>query len=447
MGRSLLISFGTAQAVLNSMNKLLLLALLGFALVALTAGEEESNENSLAASADMIAIREARAADPGRNKKNKKAKKSKKSKKAKKSKKTKKRKKTTCRQSTTETCLNNALKYMQQYKNKIGNYEKQYARILKFEKLVGNKGAKKGDFAKVMAKIREAGGGNSSALKCQDSDSNSGATLMNSMVTDLNKCEDDIHAACVTAMPALNKTEMDACTKTMDSFKDAVDACIAKPEADLCTCLNDESLATMSSEVGSCDISSVNTKFTSFKKSCTKAFGACRKVEDEASKVIFACGDGGDVDTLLAKMKAATANKAAIDDMKTTVAAKAAARMVHRTKRAMMTCSMWTDAVEAFTERASMSLANAKIADDGMMLVADAPAACTAEEKIALMALVTELEGLSEDLTAYIDGLNADLEAVTGTTADAAVIAAAGGAATTTMAPSKRRVLKMLLNH
>ena len=75
-----------------------------------------------------------------------------------------------------------------------------------------------------------------------------------------------------------------------------------------------------------------------------------------------------------------------------------------------MTCSMWTEAVEAFTERASMSPANAMIADDAMMLVADAPAACTAEEKMALMALVTELEGLSEDLTAYIDGLNADLE-------------------------------------
>ena len=75
-----------------------------------------------------------------------------------------------------------------------------------------------------------------------------------------------------------------------------------------------------------------------------------------------------------------------------------------------MTCSMWSEAVKAFIEKAGMSPTNAKIADDAMMLVADAPAACTTEEKDALMALLPELEGLSEDLTDLIDGFNADAE-------------------------------------
>ena len=73
-----------------------------------------------------------------------------------------------------------------------------------------------------------------------------------------------------------------------------------------------------------------------------------------------------------------------------------------------MTCSMWSEAVKAFIEKAGMSPTNAKNADDAMMLVADAPAACTAEEKEALMALLPELEGLSEDLVALIEGFNAD---------------------------------------
>merc|ERR1711928_152340 len=80
-----------SPAELNRMNKLLLAALLGFALVAFTAGEEESNDSSLAASqVDINALREVREADP-KNNNNKSAKKGKKGKKsAKKGKKGKK---------------------------------------------------------------------------------------------------------------------------------------------------------------------------------------------------------------------------------------------------------------------------------------------------------------------------------------------------------------------
>merc|ERR1711928_114205 len=83
-----------SPAELNSMNKLLLAALVGFALVAFTAGEEESNDSSLAASqVDINVLREVREADP-KNNNNKSAKKGKKGKKAaKKDKKGKKAKK------------------------------------------------------------------------------------------------------------------------------------------------------------------------------------------------------------------------------------------------------------------------------------------------------------------------------------------------------------------
>merc|ERR1712137_1282920 len=71
-----------SPAELYSMNKLLLAALLGFALVAFTAGEEESNDKSLEASqVDINALREVREADP-KNNDNKSAKKGKKGKKS-----------------------------------------------------------------------------------------------------------------------------------------------------------------------------------------------------------------------------------------------------------------------------------------------------------------------------------------------------------------------------
>merc|ERR1712113_582428 len=66
MGRS------TKVSLQYSMNKLLLVALLGFVLIALTVGEEENNESSLqAVETEVEQIREVRDADPGKRKRKK----------------------------------------------------------------------------------------------------------------------------------------------------------------------------------------------------------------------------------------------------------------------------------------------------------------------------------------------------------------------------------------
>merc|ERR1711953_67432 len=63
MGRS------TKVSLQYSMNKLLLVALLGFVLIALSVGEEENNESSLqAVETEVEQIREVRDADPGKRK-------------------------------------------------------------------------------------------------------------------------------------------------------------------------------------------------------------------------------------------------------------------------------------------------------------------------------------------------------------------------------------------
>merc|ERR1712117_839174 len=66
MGRS------TKVSLQYSMNKLLLVALLGFVLIALSVGEEENSESSLqAVETEVEQIREVRDAEPGKGKRNK----------------------------------------------------------------------------------------------------------------------------------------------------------------------------------------------------------------------------------------------------------------------------------------------------------------------------------------------------------------------------------------
>merc|ERR1711982_86496 len=64
-GRAGLISAVASPALRLSMNKLLLICLLGTALVALTGGEVSSDEQNVA---EISQLREVRAADPGKGK-------------------------------------------------------------------------------------------------------------------------------------------------------------------------------------------------------------------------------------------------------------------------------------------------------------------------------------------------------------------------------------------
>merc|ERR1711953_1054810 len=255
MGRS------TKVSLQYSMNKLLLVALLGFVLIALAVGEEENNESSLqAVETEGEQIREVRDADPGKRKgkksgamkkrrKNKSRKMKKQGKKAakkgkkkrgkknrgnkkgkgkkkknkgkkKKSKGRKKKKsskkvvdtrihaRSTC---ADEACLTALGKYMNQYNQKYRNFENQKNRITKFSKLTGNKGGKKDAFKTIKGQIRETGGGNASALSCGGKTSGTGQKLLKDIYDKLTACSAGIKKACETDKPAINQTFIDAC--------------------------------------------------------------------------------------------------------------------------------------------------------------------------------------------------------------------------------------------
>merc|ERR1712037_750853 len=75
-----------------------------------------------------------------------------------------------------ETCINTAMSYMKIMKDRVSNFLRQKTRITKFQTTAGNKAGKKGLFGPILNRIREAGGGNSSNLKCNGDNSSAGAT-------------------------------------------------------------------------------------------------------------------------------------------------------------------------------------------------------------------------------------------------------------------------------
>merc|ERR1712218_731725 len=74
-----------------------------------------------------------------------------------------------------ETCINTAMSYMKIMKDKVSNFLRQKTRVSKYSTTSGNKAGKKGLFGPILNRIREAGGGNSSNLKCNGDNSSAGA--------------------------------------------------------------------------------------------------------------------------------------------------------------------------------------------------------------------------------------------------------------------------------
>merc|ERR1711953_1067816 len=153
----------------RTMNKLLLFTLMGFALIALTMGNEEEETNMVAQETAMDEVDTMELADPSakkrkggkkgrkarrKNKKNKKkGKKAKKGKKGKKGKKAKKgRKSANKRQLVRATgcsadCVKKSYEYMSKMNNMVANLVKQINRAKKHAETAGKKNAKKNDFA------------------------------------------------------------------------------------------------------------------------------------------------------------------------------------------------------------------------------------------------------------------------------------------------------------
>merc|ERR1712123_245381 len=177
---------------------------------------------------------------------------------------------TTC---MNETCINTAMKYVKIMKDRVSNFLKQKTRITKYNETSGNKAGKKGLFAPILNRIREAGGGNSSNLKCNGDNSSAGAKQFLNLTVSLMKCEGNINKSCNGDLPKINATEHALCNTAMTAFANLTAGCIKKSGTAACTCWEGADLAFTVKAVKKCDIKEDNKKMTAAKKKCTTAFG------------------------------------------------------------------------------------------------------------------------------------------------------------------------------
>merc|ERR1712106_944844 len=202
-----------------------------------------------------------------------------------------------------ESCIDNAVSYIKLAKDKVKNYLSQVTRVEKSQKSANSKSGKKGLFSPIINRIREAGGGNLSSLKCNGDSSGNGAETMTNLTIALGKCESNINESCVGSIPTINTTATTICKAYMTTFDTLLKKCIALTGTAACSCWNDQSFTSVVAGIKTCDFSKENKKMTSAKKGCISAFGACRKIEDSVSETLSACSPSNTVSKGSASLK------------------------------------------------------------------------------------------------------------------------------------------------
>merc|ERR1712127_743529 len=430
------------------MNKLLIFCLLSAALLALTYAEDQSEQQSLA---ELSHSRMARDAHPKRRaRKNKKSKKNsmrgkgmggtRKNKKGMKTRKNNKGMKTrknkkgqrkqkgkgqrkigdarqangTCLRSGTEACLTNAVSFMKILKDKATNYKKQNARIAASKKQAGGKAAKKGLFKVLITQIREAGGGDARDLKCNGKNDSNGAMKFQNLTKDLKTCEADIDSACNATLPTVNSTMVDECMASIKEFENLTTAAIAATGEAACALWEADVIVAAAAKLKDCSLAGENTNFTKAKKACTKAFGKCRKLEDEVGGALSACSATNSPEALQAAIAAGSKNKAAAGAVTKKVAEVAAARR----QAATVKCGEFTVSLTSASEEMAAAPLNPGLAAILEALVALIVAPCTEEEKAGLKAAGDAFEESASAIDEAIAAKMTDLEASTGSTID-----------------------------
>merc|ERR1711953_813354 len=350
----------------RTMNKLLLFTLMGFALIALTMGNEEEETNMVAQETAMDEVDTMELADPSakkrkggkkgrkarrKNKKNKKkGKKGKKGRKANKGRKSANKSQLVRATGCSADCVKKSYEYMSKMNNMVANLVKQINRAKKHAETAGKKNAKKNDFATAKADAIATGGDNLAALKCAGQNTSTVAgKALKTLITGLSACPTKINASCGAAgLPKAPTTaELTNCSTAADKLKNMTTACGGKKTvAESCKCWGMADLKTQLAKVTNCSTNKLSngyklkayqTAVTNSKKKCITAFGNCRKLEASSAKIISACNTNDAA--LKVKAKALTVNA----NNTKHVAAKIDAAIKHassgRKKRAIASCA------------------------------------------------------------------------------------------------------------
>ena len=307
-----LVSWREAAAVV--MGKLLLVAFCLVALAAsmssLTKEEEESYlvEGGLA--------RQARDAEPKKNRgRTKKQRRKKKSNMKKVKGGTKSGRSSSCR--LTSTCLSKAHDAMKLIKM-VTNFKKQHKAAHAKSSQGTKKKGKTMDYHRSLLRLKEAAGGDMSAPVCNGNTTNDGAKAMGDLYAILSNCSANIEHVCHEDKfeTHFNKTQADICKNATDLYEDITKECTGKAGAEACSCWDNHEGQTNSTVMiiksDECKIKDASDNVKSALSLCKKAVGDCKKAAENVTSVIHDCENPTvSVVDLTAQAAAANATKEA----------------------------------------------------------------------------------------------------------------------------------------
>jgi len=425
-----------------SMSKISLIILGLVLLVCLTAAASEEEISSL---------REVREADPEarRRQRNKRKHRNGKGKGKKGSRRRKNRmnKNKSSRQTATisSACFEQSITIMKMWKDVISNFEKQKKRMEKQNTTAGNKSGKKSLFGSIAQMLVEAGGGNKSAPSCGGSTTNDGAKQLANLTSTLDSCKDDIHKACDPSnIPQPNMTFIMMCDDLVTQFKAGAMACLNKSvggfkttATEACTCWTNTDLAAIVTKAKMCKASDEAKAISAALKTCTAAFGKCRKFEDDANTAITACGS--DSSKLTAKATTLSANSAAL-----TAAQAKVATLTNSTRRMARTASTCAEVVTYATDLAAMAKnfpASPAIVTTAAKITG-ASVTCSEAEKTSLTTVQADLVEAVATVDTALEAVQTQLMTLTGSTVSVTDATTAGP--TSTKAARRQRNFNLM---
>ena len=169
------------------------------------------------------------------------------------------------------------------------------------------------------------------------------------LAKDLADCEKLVNDSCHTDnFPTVNTTLIDECTTLTDKFVEEATKCLVKSKdettaAEGCTCWTDPALVQLTEDVNKCKVKDGMDAIKAQLKACTKAFGACRKLEDAAVESLSACT--ADPAELTKKAAALSANKDALGNVKTKLNSLTGTRRTRVIRAPATTCAGVMDLV------------------------------------------------------------------------------------------------------
>merc|ERR1712088_329963 len=217
----------------------------------------------------------------------------------------------------TSTCLSKAHDAMKLIKM-VTNFKKQHKAAHAKSSQGTKKKGKTMDYHRSLLRLKEAAGGDMSAPGCNGNTTNDGAKAMGDLYAILSNCSANIEHVCHEDKfeTHFNKTQADICKNATDLYEDITKECTGKAGAEACTCWDNHEGQTNSTVMiiksDECKIKDASDNVKSALSLCKKAVGDCKKAAENVTSVIHDCENPTvSVVDLTAQAAAANATKEA----------------------------------------------------------------------------------------------------------------------------------------